>query len=248
MPKTIKTEVYTYEELLKLAEKHKGTDEGKSWSRAAEKARDWLGEANTDFEWWEYTYDLWKEALDQIGFENANISFRGFASQGDGASFTSSVNMRKLLNFLANPPQGKDCVEADKDGKEIFGPYIVHHVKGVNGNQRYNRLIKLVEAGQLSAKVIRTDNHYSHENTCDFRLEDQPDTFRRSYPKCDYPLTESLLTSLEETAEELRKDICKAIYRQLEEEYFFKSTDENELKEFAEANEYTFTDTGKRFG
>lgn len=37
--------------------------------------------------------------LNKIGFENAEIYFSGFCSQGDGASFTADINNHALLTF-----------------------------------------------------------------------------------------------------------------------------------------------------
>jgi len=83
MPKTITKEVtlYTFKELVDL-------EKVGTLKRACERARAWLQEGQTDHDWWDHTYDTWKSALAQIGFDNADISFSGFWSQGDGASFT----------------------------------------------------------------------------------------------------------------------------------------------------------------
>lgn len=56
--------------------------------------RDW----NVDHEWWEFTYDDYKEKLENIGFEDPDFSFSGFSSQGDGASFTcKSIDVVKYI-------------------------------------------------------------------------------------------------------------------------------------------------------
>lgn len=95
VPKIITKIVYAFPELLAL-----GT-EGKVIQKAVEKAQSCLQEAATDFDWFSCVLDFWQHALDQIGFENANISFSGFWSQGNGARFTATVNLDKLVAFLA---------------------------------------------------------------------------------------------------------------------------------------------------
>src|SRR5258708_6719855 len=94
MPRAITKTVYTFRELLVLRK------EGKTTEKAVHKAKDWLIEGQTDHDWWRYLHELWKKALDQIGFEHAEIAFSGFWSQGDGASFTASVNVTRLATFV----------------------------------------------------------------------------------------------------------------------------------------------------
>lgn len=75
MPRTKEIQVYKVQEL-----------EGKARDRALET----LAEANTDGEWWDYTYDDAKQIGLRLGIEIDDISFSGFSSQGDGASFTGT--------------------------------------------------------------------------------------------------------------------------------------------------------------
>lgn len=57
---------------------------------AKENARSWYREDGLNYDWWEYVIDEWKEELKGMGFDNVDISFSGFSSQGDGASFTGN--------------------------------------------------------------------------------------------------------------------------------------------------------------
>jgi len=74
MKKIIQTEVVTFDELT---------------PQQQAKVLDNLRDINTDFEWWESSYDFYKILLGYMGFEGVEISFSGFSSQGDGASFTA---------------------------------------------------------------------------------------------------------------------------------------------------------------
>lgn len=69
---------------------------------AKEKAREWMKEGNTQDNFWsEHIIDEWKEELDKMGFPDADISWSGFWSQGDGASFTSSgFDLDKFAHFF----------------------------------------------------------------------------------------------------------------------------------------------------
>lgn len=134
VPRTITKIVYTFKELLDLSK------EGKASQKAVERAKHWLQEAATDFDWYSCVLDFWEHALDQIGFENAEISFSGFWCQGDGASFTASVDLDKLVAFLADTVQAKDRIEV-VEGKEQFLPYIVNLIGGKPTNPKYRRLL-----------------------------------------------------------------------------------------------------------
>ncbi len=247
MPRTISKTVYTFKELLDLAK------QGEVTKKAIERARSWLQEAATDFDWYSYVLDFWQHALDQIGFENAKISFSGFWCQGDGVSFTAAVDLDKLVAFLADTVDGKDTVEV-VDGQERFLPYIVHLIGGKPTNPNYRRLL-LVRDHIQDVAVERTSHHYSHERTCRFvaSLNDDGryvDTHRASDKwrwVSNTPKVRSLFTSFVEDAENIRLRLSKAIYGTLEEDYWDRISDE-QLLDFAEANDYTFEANGNREG
>lgn len=45
----------------------------------------------------------WKEQLAKSGYNNVEIAFRGFSSQGDGASYIGDINISKWLSSTGNP-------------------------------------------------------------------------------------------------------------------------------------------------
>ena len=47
---------------------------------------------NTDHEWWDSTYECFKERMEAIGIEVDQMYFSGFWSQGDGACFEGQVS------------------------------------------------------------------------------------------------------------------------------------------------------------
>jgi hypothetical protein len=247
MPKTITKTVYSFQELLDLAK------EGKVQQKALERARSWLQEAATDFDWYSCVVDFWKEVLNQIGFEDAKISFSGFSSQGDGASFTATVDLDKLVGFLADTIEGKDTVEVI-ERKEQFLPYLVRLLGGKPTNSKYRRLLWVRDQVQDIA-IERTSHHYSHERTCRFTawLNDDGhylDTHKTSDKwtwVSDTPKVRALFNGFVEDAEKVRLALCKAIYRMLEEDYWDRISDE-QLLDLAEANDYTFEANGRREG
>lgn len=57
---------------------------------------------NVDDQFWhEHILDDWKEKLEALGFNNPDISYTGFWSQGDGACFTcDSIDLEKYTEYL----------------------------------------------------------------------------------------------------------------------------------------------------
>lgn len=216
--KQITINVYTYAELLELGNQ-----------KAINRATEWLQECATMEGWWEYVYDTWTAALAQIGFENAQIEFRDFWSQGYGASFTADIDIEKLAAFLSSDIAAKDCIEGTP---EDFRPWIVHKC----GKPTDHRYAYLTDIG-LYGEVGRTSHHYSHENTCRVSLE-----YRE--PR-EHAALEAVIGEFEKDIESLRYSLCKAIYADLEAEYEYL-TSEEALRELAEINEYTFRIDGRR--
>jgi len=214
--KQITINVYTYAELLKLGNQN-----------AINRATEWLQECATMDNWYEYTFDTWKSALDQIGFENAAIQFSGFWSQGDGASFTADIDVEKLAAFLSTDIAPTDCIEGDD-----YRPWIVR-VCGKPTNYRYAYFTDI----GLYGKVERTSHQDSHENTCRASIEYQE-------PR-EHAALEAVVGEFEKDAENLRYKLCRAIYADLEAGYEYL-TGEESLRELAEANEYMFRIDGRR--
>ena len=61
-----------------------------------------------DYDWWESTMEYWVEKLEALGISTSleQMHFSGFGSQGDGACFTGSINLREFLE--AHPDLKKE--------------------------------------------------------------------------------------------------------------------------------------------
>lgn len=82
---TKKYDVYTYDELSKEAQ---------------EKVLENLHDINVNYEWYEFEFEEMIESLTKMGFEDADIRFSGFYSQGDGACFTANLDIDKLVKYF----------------------------------------------------------------------------------------------------------------------------------------------------
>lgn len=242
--KIVKTiqKLYTYGELVARGNQ-------RAIDKAREKLRDWA----TDGDWYDYTQELWQNALEQIGFEDAEIRFSGFWPQGDGASFTSRVNTTKLVEFLLAGIAPSDCIPGVEGGGEDFRGYIVGKLGGLPApNPMWRHLPPLFDNGYAEITVNRSSHHYVHENTCEVvsSLSDAGHHDKKPNGETDWsnwqshtPRVRKAFDTFVEAAEELRKDLCQAIYSALEDEYEYLGSDEC-LVDFAEGNEWYFDSGG----
>lgn len=238
MPETIEVTVYKFEEL-----------EG----RAKENARNKLIEWATDHDWYEGVYDWAKEDGAKRGFEIEDIRFSGFWSQGDGASWTGSVDVKQFVEFMLEQPEGTAehrWIDADR--------------------HRYLCLVELMKDGWIErhVSVTRSGYHYVHENTTG--PENSIDWGALASEMglgSDNGEQESVLRSegilkgasvvgvaegidvtglmddLDDKIKEEVRSFSQEIYRRLEAEYDSMCEDEY-LQDMAEANDYRFDEDG----
>lgn len=126
----IETTVYLFDELSKEAQK-----------RAIENERQ--NPYYLPVSWFDCVYDQHVELFEENGIDNAEFSFTGFCSQGDGASvIAGSVDLEKLI---------KVCKL---------------------GN-RYQLALNAVKHGEITATIERVSGagNYAHEHTIYIELE-----------------------------------------------------------------------------
>ena len=175
-------------------------------SKIVERER-WIN--TEDALWDDFLLDDWKEKLTELGFDDPDISFTGFGSQGDGASFT--CKRVDVALFLAK-----------------------QKAKG-----RFKALLKAIKSGEaeVNVSVDSIDHHYSHEYTI------------KAYSEVYFSDDEN--DAVSQQADELAdfvldvaRTLSRQIYRELEKEYFYLTSDEA-IIETIKANEYTFTESGR---
>lgn len=194
---TTETKVYYFEELPEESQK-----------MAIENYYD----INIDYDWYDCTIECWQEKLASIGFDDAEIRFSGFWSQGDGASFNADVDFLNLL------PCYIDCA-LEPNRKQA------------------KRLIALAETGYFDGafKIDFTHSRYVHENTMTVNMDGA------YYLDC---MVKNELDEIEENIWDIARGLAQGIYRELEKEYDYL-TSEEVIKETLIANEYEFTLDGK---
>ena len=159
------------------------------------------------------------EDLEALGLENVEISFTGFWSQGDGASFTARVN--DIPNFI----------------KTI----------GVTDDILPKALAAFEEVYEM--RIVRTDSRHSHENTVRFEIEEIDDTeLILMSPFGIGDITVDLDETLEgielvKKASEWVKSKSREIYSKLEKAYNEEFSDET-AEEWADSMGIEFDEEG----
>ena len=214
MPRTVETVVYAIGELPEAAK---------------ESARAWYRDTCLDHEWYDAVFEDFERVCSILGVtlrnrpvklmgggtrDHPHLFFRGFHSQGDGASFEGQYS------------------HARGAGKAIRA----HAPK----DEELHRIADELQAAQKRNfwqlhGSIRTRGNYCHEYSMAIDVERDSPTWQ--------PMTDGA----EDTVIEAMRDLARWLYRQLEREYEYLTSDPI-VDETLAVNGYTFTANGTRFG
>lgn len=193
--------------------------------KAKDKARDWYKENVADSD----DYSCWviddaKEIGRLMGFKIEKVYFSGFCCQGDGA-----------------------CFEGTWSAKDIGAPDVVKSY--APKDERLHKLAstfkRLAEAFPGAYLRVKQRGHCYHEYCTDFDINSF-DEYDNEYN----PTTKEAMDDwnrLEIDLIEASRSFMRWIYIQLNEAYDHEMSDST-VDENIIANEYTFTESGKRFG
>lgn len=162
---------------------------------------------NVDFGgWWDATYEMFKEDMASIGIEVDCMYFSGFWSQGDGACFEGSIS--HWDKFLAS--------------LEYTDPVLIQHFSN------------------HASFSVKHRGHYYHENCTLFSYDlplpglQEEEGFIFTYG-CGEELRDAVLLNVlsaydhDELVEEFKeafKDHMRDLYKRLEQEYDYLTSDE----------------------
>lgn len=219
MPKTIEVTIYEFDELN---------------DKAKEKARShycdhWMGD-----HWSESAIESAKQdGHHKHGFRVDEIRFRGFWSQGDGASWCGAVDLKEWIEKTFNT--------TDKE----------HPLTQI--------VLALLDEGWIENKIMvsYSTSHYCHENTMDvasidhyYAIDDGSVMEMGMFKGANvYDLIQMLngnegtIATLQERLTNDCKDFAREIYNQLEEDYESETSDERIAANY-DANEVYFYETG----
>ena len=189
-------------------------------------------------DWTEHVIGVYKTLLALNGFDDADIEFQGFWSQGDGASFTcSSVDFEKFWNenwkeftftFTGGEIDYEPEIAEAVDMFDILPPFFIKN---------------LVKEGFFNGKITRASNHYVHSKTIALELHmesysvvdegDDPDFDCREFTKEEEDELNAFEIYLEVFVDKYIENISNTIYKALEKEYndYIKGTLETYKKQ-----------------
>lgn len=196
---------------------------------AKDKARAWFREGGFDHDWYDAVYADFEHVCALLG---VTLDTRTVRLVGGGSRQEQCIYFRGFWS------QG--------DGACFEGGYA--YARGVPSNIREyapkdTELHQIADAlqavqrrnfYQLHARV-RHRGHYYHEYCMDMSVE------RES------PTGQDITADAENVVKGALRDLARWLYRQLEREYEYLSSDEC-VDTAITANAYTFTDSGRRFG
>lgn len=190
---------------------------------AKEKAREWYREAScNDSSWSEFVIDEAKEQGQFLGFDEIEkIYWTGFWSQGDGACIEGTWRASNVQLDKVADGWGEDLATTEiKRIAQVFAE-IAKQYPYAN--------FRVVHRG-----------HYYHEYCTEFTFDSG-----EGYDSEDSEVDYDKFSEAEDGLTEAARDFMEWIYRRLEKGYEYQNSDEV-IEENIKANEYTFTETGKR--
>lgn len=204
--KTIQLDLFTFNELNNDA-KAKAID----------------SERNSDNLEYHYSGEVeyYQDVLKHIGFTNVEISFSGFYSQGDGASFTADYDS-SLINLDELKNHNTEIYSLMARNDSVFG------ASGLTSDNR------------ITANVKRISHHYSHHNTV--AIDDIEINGIDEWGENDSKIYKAF-EAIENYLSSLKDDICYIIYNNLEREYDYQTSDEY-VAELLTINDYYFLEDG----
>lgn len=183
--------------------------------------------------WWEEVEAAFVKELGEFGFEEAEIAFSGFWSQGDGASFT--CNRIDVGLFLEKCWSQMDFQHEALDRWEEFeksgaGPLIQLGFEPEELDESKPMTLRILEREfDMFYGQVKRSSRYVHENSTDLYLDLENYYVVDEGESCpgdlEFDVREeeeiiSLYKYLENWMENWMRDLNRELYRKLEKEYY----------------------------
>lgn len=157
-----------------------------------------------DTDWYQCEVEHWTAKLELEGYEDVEIQFTGFCSQGDGASFTGNLRNAGLRKFM----ELHGLVESNR---AVYA--IAEHIDVWIGLQR-------------------TSSRYAHEYTVDVNWEMETiyepdgDDLRETALYQLFLEAEAEFNGFAEVVLDISRSSMRKIYRDLERDYEYLTSDD----------------------
>ena len=196
---------------------------------AKEKARAWYRDGGFDYDWYDAVYEHFQHIADILGLD---LKTRPVRLMGGG------TRQEPFIWFRGFWSQGDGaCFEARYSYRRGAPRRIRDYAPQDTELHRIADALQAVQRRnfyQLRAEATHRGLYY-HEHCMTISVER------------DSPILQDMTADAEEAVVEALRDLGRWLYRQLEREYDYVSSDEV-VDETIIANGYTFTEAGQRFG
>ena len=201
-------------------------------TNALEEMRD----INTEYQGWhEPIIEDFEERMKELGVDGVVVSYSGFYSQGDGASFTGDVFDTKTFMSKALGLKDTEWLDMGEDEKpEDEESRLRADLLDIGFDTR-----EKLTPDNFVIKIERLSNRYSHENTIEGKvyIEDIPESIEDEIP------SQTIEDEIEEKVTNWARSESKDLYRNLERYYDELRSDES-VEETIIANDYKFDKDG----
>lgn len=196
---------------------------------AKERARAWYRERALDHDWYEFVYEDFETICGILGVRLKTDAVR---LMGGG----TRPKPRIYFSGLSSQGDGA-CFETFYSYRKGAHASIRQHAPIDAELHRIADALQSIQRRnfyQLRAEASHRDR-YCHEYSMEISVERASPTYQ------------DMTSDAEETVAEALRDLARWLYRQLEREYEYQASDAV-TDEAITANEYTFTEAGRRFG
>lgn len=196
---------------------------------AKEQARRWYHESGFDNDWFEFVFDDFEQICAILGIELRTVPVRLY---GGG------TRQKPCIYFSGFWSQGDGaCFEGDYRHAKGAARSIREHAPKDAELHRIADVLQAIQRRnfyQLRASIAHRDR-YHHEYCMAITVER------------DSPTWQDMTADAEDLVIETLRDLARWLYRHLEREYEYQSSDTC-VDEAIAANDFTFTGDGRRFG
>ena len=199
-------------------------------------ALDEMRDINTEYQGWhEPIIEDFEEHMKELGVDGVEVSYSGFYSQGDGASFTGDVFDTKTFMSKALGLKDTEWLDIGEDEKpEDEESRLRADLLDIGFDTR-----EKLTPDNFVIKIERLSNRYSHENTIEGKvyIEDIPESIEDEIP------SQTIEDEIEEKVTNWARSESKDLYRNLERYYDELRSDES-VEETIIENDYKFDKDG----
>jgi hypothetical protein len=203
---------------------------------AKKNALDEMRDINTEYQGWhEPIIEDFEERMKELGVDGVEVSYSGFYSQGDGASFTGDVFDTKTFMSKALGLKNTEWLDMGEDEKpEDEESRLRADLLDIGFDTR-----EKLTPDNFVIKIERLSNRYSHENTIKGKvyIEDIPESIEDEIP------SQTIEDEIEEKVTNWARSESKDLYRNLERYYDELRSDES-VEETIIENDYKFDKDG----